>query len=264
MHLYQLSLQLNHDWNALTKAGVTLQGWSYSEGDYEKNAQFPRFAGPHATITITPRNTEFAFLKGDYINYLDVTCKMRIAILSNNELLNSTPVCPARTVRLLLPKRRTTVEFRSVGIVAPRLPQYEWYEKLGVIMRNLRVYDNQGDYPIWSKLTPPSRMPNRPFSMRVWASDKRTEFYDLWWYYLLIPPSSSSAWPVVLVILLVIIGLGLLAIIPHLRPNKLLASAAPAAVNLGYPLPVPRQTLPNSRATPRRRTTRRETRLRRE
>ncbi len=262
-NLTQLNLQLNHDWNTLTQAGVTLQGWSYSEGDNKLNAQFPRLAGPHATITITPRNTEFAFLRGNYVNYFDTNCHMKIAIISNHNLLNNKPVCKPRLVYILLPKRRTTIEFRSAGVTSTRLTQYEWYKKLGITMINLRIYDNHGNYPFWAKLNPPSRMPNRPFSMRVWASDKRTEFYDLWWYYLLTPPSSSSAWPVVLVIGGMIIGLGLVAGIPHLRPSKPSASASPASVNLVYPSPAPKQTQPNSKATPQRRTKRRRTKSRR-
>lgn len=219
-HWRQLSLQLNDDWNAFTQAGVTLQGWSYSEGNSPQNVQFPRFAGPHATITITPRSTEFAFLLGDYINYVDTTCQMQLTITLNQQQLSNSPVCPARLVHILLPKRRTTLEFDSVGVTVPGLPQHEWYSKLGITMRNFHVYDNDGDYPFWAKLNPPSRMPNRPFGMRVWASDKRTAFYDLWWYYLLAPPSSSSAWPVVLVIGTLIVGLGLLAVIPKLHTSK--------------------------------------------
>jgi hypothetical protein len=218
VHWGQLILQLNRNWNAFTQPGVTLQGWSYSEG--KNNAQFPRLAGPHATITITPRSTEFAFLRGDYINYVDTTCQMQLTITLNQQQLSNSPVCPARLVHILLPKRRTTLEFDSVGVTVPGLPQHEWYSKLGITMRNLHVYDNDGDYPFWSKLSPPSRMPNRPFGMRVWAGDKRTEFYDLWWYYLLAPPSSSSAWPVVLVIGTLIVGLGLLAVIPKLHTSK--------------------------------------------
>jgi len=216
----QLSLQLNRDWNAFTQAGVTVQGWSYSEGKDKNNAQFPRLAGPHAAITITPRNTKFVFLRGDYINYIDKTCQMQLMITLNQQQLSNTPVCPARFVQILLPQRRTTITFDSEGVTVPGLPQHEWYSKLSITMRNLRAYDNDSDYPFWAKLSPPSRMPNRPFGMRSWASDRRTEFYDVWWYYLLAPPSSSSAWPPVLVIVAVIVGLGLLAGIPNPHPNK--------------------------------------------
>jgi hypothetical protein len=123
-------------------------------------------------------------------------------------------------VHLLIPQRITTIEFGSSGVNIAGLPQHEWYEKLGVAMRHLRVYDSHGDYPFWANMTPPSRMPTLPNAMRIWASDIRTEFYDFWWYYLLAPPSSSPAWPVVVVIIVVIGGLALLAGIPHLRPGK--------------------------------------------
>ena len=219
-HWRQLSQQLSRDWNAHTQAGVTLQGWSYSEGDRDQNAQFPRFGGPHATITITPRNNEFAFLAGDYHSCLDTSGQMHLAISLDQQLLIDAPACPPRLIHLLLPKRQSTIEFGSSGVNIAGLPQHEWYEKLGVAMRHLRVYDNYGDYPFWAKLTPPSRMPTVPNAMRIWASDIRTEFYDFWWYYLLAPPSSSAVWPVIVVIIAVIAGLGLLAGIPHLRPGK--------------------------------------------
>jgi hypothetical protein len=218
VHWRQLSLQLNRDWNAFTQPGVTLQGWSHSEG--KNNAQFPRLAGPHAAITITPRNTKFVFLRGDYINYIDKTCQMQLMITINQQQLSNTPACPARSIQILLPQRRTTITFDSEGVTVPGLPQHEWYSKLGITMLNLHVYDNDGDYPFWANMTPPSRMPALPNAMRIWASDIRTEFYDFWWYYLLAPPSSSPAWPVVVVIIVVIGGLALLAGIPHLRPGK--------------------------------------------
>ena len=219
-HWRQLSLQISRDWNTRTQPGVTLLGWSYSEGDRDQNAQFPRFGGPHATLTITPRNNEFAFLVGDYHSCLDTSGQMHLAISMNNNLLIDAPACPPRLIHLLIPQRITTIEFGSSGVNIAGLPQHEWYEKLGVAMRHLRVYDNYGDYPFWANMTPPSRMPTLPNAMRIWASDIRTEFYDLWWFYLLSPPSSRSAWPAVLAILAVIMGLGLLAGIPHLRPGK--------------------------------------------
>jgi hypothetical protein len=219
-HWRQLSLQLSRDWNTRTQPGVTLHGWSYSEGNRDQNAQFPRFGGPHATLTITPRSADFAFLVGDYHSCFDTSGQLRLAISMDNNRLIDAPACPPRLVHLLIPQRITTIAFDSAGVNIAGLPQHEWYEKLGVAMRNLRVYYNDGDYPFWAKLTPPSRMPTVPNAMRIWASDIRTEFYDLWWHYLLSPPSSRSAWPAVLAILVVIMGLGLLAGIPHLRPGK--------------------------------------------
>ena len=219
-HWRQLSLQLSRDWNAHTQPGVILQGWSYSEGNRDQNEQFPRFGGPNATITITPRSTDFAFLASDYHSCLDTSGQMHITIRLDQQQLSDAPACPPRLLHVLLPKRITTIEFGSSGVNIAGLPQHEWYEKLGVALRHLRVYDNHGDYSFWAKLTPPSRMPTGSNAMRIWASDIRTEFYDLWWDYLLAPPSSRSAWPVVLVILAVIIGLSLLAGIPHLRPGK--------------------------------------------
>lgn len=219
-HWRQLLLQLSDDWNVHSQTGVTLQGWSYSEGDRSQNEQFPRFGGPHATLTITPRNPDFAFLAGDYHSCLDSSGQMHLAINMDHALLIDAPACPPRLLYLLLPARKTTLVFDSKGVTVAGLPQHEWYATLGVAMRHLRVYDHHGDYPFWANLTPPSRMPTGSNAMRIWASDIRTEFYDLWWDYLLAPPSSRSAWPVVLVILAVIGGLGLLAGIPHLGPGK--------------------------------------------
>ena len=145
---------------------------------------------------------------------------MHLAISMDNNRLIDAPACPPRLVHLLIPQRITTIAFDSAGVNIAGLPQHEWYEKLSVAMRHLRVCDSQGDYPFWAKLTPPSRMPMGYNAMRIWASDIRTEFYDLWWDYLLSPPSSRSAWPVVWVIIAVIVALALLAGIPHLRPGK--------------------------------------------
>lgn len=219
-HWRQLGQQLSHDWNARTQAGVTLQGWSYSEGDRDQSEQFPRFGGPDATLTVTPRSADFAVLTGNYHSCLDTSGQMHIAINLDQQLLVDTPTCPPRWLYLLLPNRQSSVGFGSSGVTVAGLPQHEWYEKLGVVIRQLRVYDTHGDYPFWAKLTPPSRMPAGAQSMRIWASDIRTQFYDFWWYYLLSPPSSSSAWPVVVVIIVVIGGLGLLAGIPYLGPGK--------------------------------------------
>ena len=219
-HWRQLSLQLSRDWNAQTQPGVTLKGWSYSEGDRDQNAQFPRFGGPHAEVTISPRSAEFVYLLADYHSCLDTSGQMHITISLDQRQLIDAPACPPRLLHLLIPQRMTTIAFGSSGVHIAGLPQHEWYEKIGVAMRHLRVYDSHGDYPFWAKLTPPSRMPTVPNAMRIWASDIRPGYYDVWWYYLLSPPSSRSAWPVVTVILIVIIGLSLLAGMPRLRPGK--------------------------------------------
>jgi hypothetical protein len=145
---------------------------------------------------------------------------MRIALILNGYPLQNATACPPRQIRLLLPHTTSTVALQSDGITIAGLPQHEWYPSLSAAMLSLTVYDAGTVAPIWANPTPPSRMPDTPNAMRVWASDIRSGFYDYWWYYLVAVPRSAPITAVVALIVAVIIGLGALACLPQRSQTK--------------------------------------------
>lgn len=219
-HWRALWRQVSRDISARTHAGVTLDGWSYSEGDRTQDQQFPRYASNNATITVTPQSNQYPQLVATYHSCLDKTNQMRIALALNSYQLHNGPACPPRQIRLLLPTTTSTVAFQSDGIHVDGLPQHEWYPTLSAAMLSLTVYDTGTVAPIWANPTPPSRMPDTPNAMRIWASDIRSGFYDYWWYYLIAVPRSGSVSAVVALIWTIIIVLGALAWVPQLRQTK--------------------------------------------
>ncbi|MFZ9857309.1 MAG: ArnT family glycosyltransferase [Roseiflexaceae bacterium] len=219
-HWRALWRQLSRDFGAHTQAGVTLAGWSYSEGDRERNQQFPRYASNHATITVTPRERNYPQLVATYHSCLDETNQMRITLAINGYPLQNATTCPPRQVRILLPNTTSTIALQSDGVTISGLPQHEWYPSLGAAVLSLVVYDSGTVAPIWANPTPPSQMPNTPNAMRVWASDIRSGFYDYWWYYLIAVPRSAPIMSVIALIWAIIIGLGALAWLPQRRHTK--------------------------------------------
>ena len=219
-HWRTLWRQVSRDMGALTQPGVTLRGWSYSEGNREANQQFPRYASTDAIITVTPRGRDYPQLITTYHSCLDATNQMRIDLLLDGRLIQSATTCPPRQIRLLLPNTTSTVALQSDGIQIAGLPQHEWYPTLSAAMLSLTVYDAGGTVPIWANLTPPSRMPATPNAMRVWASDIRSGFYDYWWYYLVAVPRSAPVTAVISVVLGIGISLLVLAWRPYLRQTK--------------------------------------------
>ena len=200
--------------------GVTLGGWSYSEGDRAANQQVPRYASNDAHITIRARGNTYPQLVATYHSCLDTTNQMHIDLALNDRLMQHATACPPRQMRLLLTHGTSTVTLQSTGVQIAGLPQHEWYNTLSASMLSLTVYDNGEVAPIWANLTPPSRMPNAPNAMRVWASDIRSGFYDYWWYYLIAVPRSAPILPVIAVIISIIGSLLLGAWLPQMRHTK--------------------------------------------
>ena len=219
-HWRALWRQLSRDINGVTQPGVTLQGWSYSEGNRETNQQFPRYASTNAAITVTPRGSEYPQLIATYHSCLDPSNQMRIDLALNGDTINSSNPCPPRQIRILLPQQQSHLALHSAGVRIDGLPQHEWYPHLSAAMLSLTVYDAGVTAPIWANPTPPSRMPATPNAMRVWASDIRSGFYDYWWYYLIAVPRSASVTAVVAVIISIIIGLLIGAWSPQIRQTK--------------------------------------------
>lgn len=219
-HWRTLWRQMSRDVNALTQPGVTLHGWSYSEGDREANQQFPRYAGRAGEIYITPRAYDFPQLVATYHSCLDTTNQMRIDLVIDHRTINTATPCPPRQLRILLPNQPAEVAFISTGVQIAGLPQHEWYDTLSASVLSLIVYDGGETAPIWANPTPPSRMPDTPNAMRVWASDIRSGFYDYWWYYLIAVPRSAPILPVIAVIIGIIISLLVGAWVPQVRHTK--------------------------------------------
>lgn len=219
-HWRTLWRQVSRDISAHTHAGVTLAGWSYSEGNREQGQQFPRYASTDAQITVTPRGNDYPQLVATYHSCLDATNQMRIRVALNGESLNHSTTCPPRRIHLLLGNTTSTLALHSDGISIDGLPQHEWYPRLSAAMLTLTVYDQGVVAPIWANPTPPSRMPDTPNAMRVWASDIRSGFYDYWWYYLVAVPRSASVAPVIAVVLVIVTALLGLAWVPQMRQTK--------------------------------------------
>jgi 4-amino-4-deoxy-L-arabinose transferase-like glycosyltransferase len=219
-HWRALTRQITADVQRMTQPGVTLAGWSYSEGDRTLAEQFPRFAGPDASIIITPMSTTNPQLMITYHSCHDSSNQMRVDVLLDRRTLSSTTPCPPRHMHILLPSRPSQLLFAGTGVHIDGLPHHAWYDTLGATVLDLRVYDHVGVYPIWANLTPPSRMPATPNEMIVWASDSRPGFYDYWWYYLSAVPRSASVMPVCIVIIGIIITLLGLAWRPPMRQTK--------------------------------------------
>ncbi|MEY3989215.1 MAG: hypothetical protein RI985_296 [Chloroflexota bacterium] len=219
-HWRALWRQISRDVNALTQPGVTLTGWSYSEGNRETNQQFPRYASSNARIVVSARGGDYPQLMATYHSCLDATNQMQIDLVLNERLMQRATACPPRQMRLLLARGTSTVTVQSAGVQIAGLPQHEWYETLSASVLSLTVYDGGTVAPVWANPTPPSRMPDTPNSMRVWASDIRSGFYDYWWYYLIAVPRSASVAPVIAVIVGIIISLLVGAWLPQVRQTK--------------------------------------------
>ena len=191
--------------------GVTLAGWTYSEGDRDLGQQFPRFAGPDAHITVRPRGNAWPMLHADYHTCFDPNNQLSVTVTLDTRPLATGVTCPPRVIHVLLPRATSHVYWQSAGVHIAGLTQHAWYDTLSATVRTLRVGDTYGEYAIYARLTPPARMPNDPDVMRVWASDIRSGFYDVWWYYLTAIPVSQSAWPVVVCITFLLLTLLILA-----------------------------------------------------
>ena len=191
-----LQQQFTRAVRAIYAPGITVRGWSYSEGDRDAGAQFPRFAGPdaHVTVRTGARTTALA------IAYLTLhTCVSAehppVTLLVDGQALATFTACPPRRFALYIGHGTHTIVLRSTGVTIPGLPQHEWYPELGPVVQALTVRTGGELLPIWANPTPPSRMPALPNAMRVWASDSRSGFFDVWWSYLAVP-ASGPAWPV--------------------------------------------------------------------
>ncbi len=219
-HWRTLWRQMSRDVNALTQPGVTLHGWSYSEGDREAHQQFPRYASSGAHIIVSARGRDYPQLVATYHSCLDTTNQMHIDLVLNDWLMQRATACPPRQIHLLLTHGTSTVTVQSDGVRIVGLPQHEWYDTLSASMLSVTVYDNGEVAPIWANPTPPSRMPDTPNAMRIWASDIRSGFYDYWWYYLIAVPRTASVAPVIAVIIGIIGSLLLGAWLPQVRNTK--------------------------------------------
>jgi hypothetical protein len=122
-----------------------------------------------------------------------------VSISLDGQLLSAVASCPPRSIALLISGRTQRVTLQTAGVQVADLPQHDWYPQLGVLVQQLTVTANGVPMPVLANPTPPSQMPVGPNAMRIWASDSRTGFYDVWWSYLSVP-ASAPIWPVQLVI----------------------------------------------------------------
>lgn len=198
-HWRMLATQLARDWQIATAPGVTLDGFSYSEGDRTAGAQFPRFSAPTAHITIRPAVEAARLLRTSIHTCLAPEQATPVSISLDGQFLGAVASCPPRRISLLLPGRTQRVTLQTTGVQAADLPQHDWYPRLGVLVQQLTVTSNGVPLPVLANPTPPSQMPAGPNAMRIWASDSRTGFYDVWWAYLSVP-ASAPVWPVQMVI----------------------------------------------------------------
>ncbi|MFM2307934.1 MAG: hypothetical protein RLY87_54 [Chloroflexota bacterium] len=194
-HHHMLWAQLGRDWAIATAPGVTLTGFAYSEGDRANGEQFPRFAAPQAAITVRPDNTQRSIVSLTMHTCADATHATPVTLLLDGVPIDAVASCPPRRISIVVPPGAHTLAFQTSGIRVDGLPQHDWYPTLGPLVQQVRVDSGGKALPIWANLTPPSRMPDVPNAMRVWASDSRSGFYDVWWSYLNIP-ASAPIWPV--------------------------------------------------------------------
>lgn len=194
-HLHMLQTQLARDWANATAPGVTLAGFSYSEGDRTKGEQFPRFTAPHAAIVLRPGGTHRSIVTFTMHTCADAAHAAPVTVLIDEASIAAIASCPPRRISLVVPPGTHTISLQTTGIHVDGLPQHDWYPTLGPLVQQLRIDTGGTALPIWANLTPPSRMPDVPNAMRVWASDSRSGFYDVWWSYLNVP-ASAPIWPV--------------------------------------------------------------------
>ncbi|MFM2031945.1 MAG: hypothetical protein RLZZ297_710 [Chloroflexota bacterium] len=208
-----LVAQLTRDVNARFADGVTLRGWSYSEGDRVAGEQFPRFASTDAAVVVRAPTT--SVVRANLHTCIADTAQP-VTVRLDRSALTTLTLCPPRTLQLLLPAGTHTLTLQSAGVAVAGLPQHEWYPLLGPVALSLQVRSAGAVLPIWANTTPPSRMPALPNAMRVWASDSRTAFYDVWWSYLTVP-ASGPIWPVLLAVWAVVVALVAVAVWPDRR-----------------------------------------------
>ena len=214
-HLRMLGAQLGLDWAITTAPGVTLSGFSYSEGNRSSGEQFPRFAAPNASFLIRPNGVSPTIMTLTIHTCVAAEQASPVSILLDDAQLIAVASCPPRRLTLLVPGGMHTVTLQTNGVRVAGLPQHDWYPTLGPLVQQVRVTNNGAPLPIWAHLTPPSRMPDVPNAMRVWASDSRSGFYDVWWSYLSVP-ASAPIWPVQLAIW----GVVILATIAAFWPQR--------------------------------------------
>lgn len=203
-HWRMLVAQLARDWQIATAPGVTLDGFVYSEGDRTAGAQFPRFSAPTAHITIRPAADAPRVLRTSIHTCLAPEQATPVNISIDGQLLGTVASCPPRSIALLLRTGPQRVTLQTTGVQVADLPQHDWYPRLGVLVQQLTVTADGVAMPVLANPTPPSQMPAGPNAMRIWASDSRTGFYDVWWSYLSVP-ASAPVWPVQMVIWAIVV-----------------------------------------------------------
>jgi hypothetical protein len=197
--------QVYTDWQARHIPNVTLEGWSYSEGDLDAQQSFPRWLGERAAIHVQTATDAQPWMVLRVWQCVGASPSARwVDIIYQQQTLGRVSGCPVRIVRLMLAGGQSTVVLETTG--APPVPtdayQSGWISTYGALVEDFRAYDRVAVIPVRTRPFAEERVPQGDF--RLWLGDIRRGTYDFWWYYLwVLPPAHASMlWLVIAVLAL--------------------------------------------------------------
>lgn len=222
-HWEILRNQVYTDWQASQIPHVKLEGWSYSEGDLDKEQSFPRWLGERAVIHVRTTADTQPWVAFRVWQCIGATAPERwVEITYQSHLLGRVAGCPARVVRLMLAGGQSSIVLATTG--GPAVPvdayQYGWISTYGALVDRFEAYDRAQVIPVRTRPFAEEHLPQRDF--RLWLSDIRRGTYDFWWYYLWLfsPAHASVGWLVIAVLALWSMLLDWSRIIQWLRDQR--------------------------------------------
>lgn len=180
-----------------------IEGFTYSEGNRETGAQFPRWTLAQATLAVRPASDEHPLLRlhlnGCRIAEVDAA---QVRLSRNGRTLVETTPCPARHYALLLPAGSSTLQLTSSTWNPQQYGIERSEQALGVRVEAMHGSAGGAPLTVQGALIPVPPLPPdaRAVGIRNWVVDYRYGHWDFWWWYLL---HSGFAPPVVYVLLLV-------------------------------------------------------------